>query len=176
MESTDASFCLAILSSANISLPKGFLGEAYDELGNRYIIPQFCLSDPSNLISSELATRSGAKSTDIASSLHPVSSLLSTERKSDGCSRKLGGCIKVTIRFSNNASDVCLSLEEDALLSDILQVPDVSMMLQGKKFLVFYMGRGPLSSALSLSSLLNASSASLDNIVLQIMVRDHSDL
>lgn len=27
----------------------GYLGEAYDELGNRYVIPRYCLSKPTNL-------------------------------------------------------------------------------------------------------------------------------
>jgi hypothetical protein len=39
----------AILSGANITLPTGHLSEAYDELGNRYVIPRYCLSQPTNL-------------------------------------------------------------------------------------------------------------------------------
>lgn len=39
----------AIIDSANIILPKGFLNDCYDELGNRYQIPIYVLAKPSNL-------------------------------------------------------------------------------------------------------------------------------
>lgn len=39
----------AIIDSANIILPKGFLNDCYDELGNRYQIPIYVLAKPINL-------------------------------------------------------------------------------------------------------------------------------
>ena len=39
-----------MVDSANISVPTGLLSEgAYDELGNRYVVPDFCFVDPVNL-------------------------------------------------------------------------------------------------------------------------------
>lgn len=39
----------AIIDSANILLPTGSLSDAYDELGTRYAIPNFCISVPANI-------------------------------------------------------------------------------------------------------------------------------
>jgi hypothetical protein len=41
----------AIIDSANITIPTGNLSDGcYDELGNRYVIPIYCIVDPTNLI------------------------------------------------------------------------------------------------------------------------------
>ncbi len=40
----------AILDGAGVSLPHGSLVECYDELGTRYAIPVYCLSQPINLL------------------------------------------------------------------------------------------------------------------------------
>lgn len=49
---TEADFQMAqaILDGAGISLPNGTLIECYDELGTRYVIPVYCLSQPINLV------------------------------------------------------------------------------------------------------------------------------
>lgn len=39
----------AIIDSANIILPKGFLNDCYDELGNRYQLPIYVLAKPINM-------------------------------------------------------------------------------------------------------------------------------
>jgi len=50
-ENDDRSLAQAIFESANIYCPTGNLTEGcYDELGNFYVIPNYCLADPSNLI------------------------------------------------------------------------------------------------------------------------------
>jgi len=44
----------AIIESAGIKVPTGKLTDGcYDELGNQYVLPNFCLIDPSNMISSD---------------------------------------------------------------------------------------------------------------------------
>ncbi|RHZ63324.1 hypothetical protein Glove_330g12 [Diversispora epigaea] len=49
-ECDDIILAQAILDSANITIPTGNLADScYDELGNRYIIPAYCIVDPSNL-------------------------------------------------------------------------------------------------------------------------------
>lgn len=50
-ESEDDSMAQAIIDGAGIVLPTGVLSDgAYDELGNRYQIPEYCFTDPVNLI------------------------------------------------------------------------------------------------------------------------------
>merc|ERR1711971_698886 len=46
----DQALAQAILDGAGISLPGGSLVECYDELGTRYSIPVYCLSNPLNLV------------------------------------------------------------------------------------------------------------------------------
>lgn len=50
VESNDFTLAQAIVDGANIVLPTGTLLECYDELGNRYQLPIYCLSPPINLI------------------------------------------------------------------------------------------------------------------------------
>ncbi|XP_051537245.1 ubiquitin domain-containing protein 2-like [Myxocyprinus asiaticus] len=57
-ESNDHELAQAIIDGASITLPHGALTECYDELGNRYQLPVYCLSPPVNMIEekSELET------------------------------------------------------------------------------------------------------------------------
>ena len=48
----------AVLDSAGITIPSGDLGQGcYDELGHRFVIPEFVLSDPSNITDDEVERR-----------------------------------------------------------------------------------------------------------------------
>ncbi|KAI1294605.1 Ubiquitin domain-containing protein 2 [Halotydeus destructor] len=49
-EAGDYELAQAIVDGADISLPNGTLLECYDELGNRYQLPIYCISTPINLI------------------------------------------------------------------------------------------------------------------------------
>ncbi|CAL8280238.1 unnamed protein product [Arctogadus glacialis] len=49
-ESGDHMLAQAILDGASITLPHGALTECYDELGNRYQLPVYCLCPPVNMI------------------------------------------------------------------------------------------------------------------------------
>eukprot|EP00794_Sanderia_malayensis_P005431 gene5431-6110_t len=60
-ETDDVSLAQAIVDGANIILPTGSLTDAYDELGNHYVIPVYCVSLPLNLITNE--EQSGVSST-----------------------------------------------------------------------------------------------------------------
>ncbi|KAK5622088.1 Ubiquitin domain-containing protein 1 [Crenichthys baileyi] len=51
LESNDHELAQAIVDGASITLPHGTLTECYDELGNRYQLPVYCLAPPVNLIS-----------------------------------------------------------------------------------------------------------------------------
>lgn len=48
-EANDYQLAQAIIDGACICLPNGSLLESYDELGNRYQLPIYCLSSPINL-------------------------------------------------------------------------------------------------------------------------------
>ncbi|CAJ0630316.1 6128_t:CDS:2 [Entrophospora sp. SA101] len=50
-ESDDIILSQAVIDTANITIPTGNLAEGcYDELGNRYVIPVYCLVDPINIL------------------------------------------------------------------------------------------------------------------------------
>ncbi|MBN3295825.1 UBTD1 protein, partial [Amia calva] len=51
IECNDHELAQAIVDGASITLPHGSLTECYDELGNRYQLPVYCLAPPVNLIS-----------------------------------------------------------------------------------------------------------------------------
>jgi Ubiquitin-binding domain len=45
----------AVLDSAGITIPSGDLGlGCYDELGHRFVVPEFALSEPSNILDDEV--------------------------------------------------------------------------------------------------------------------------
>lgn len=50
VECNDHELAQAIVDGASITLPHGSLMECYDELGNRYQLPAYCLAPPVNLI------------------------------------------------------------------------------------------------------------------------------
>uniref|UniRef100_A0A8C9X4T1 Ubiquitin domain containing 2 n=1 Tax=Sander lucioperca TaxID=283035 RepID=A0A8C9X4T1_SANLU len=59
-ESNDHLLAQAILDGASITLPHGALTECYDELGNRYQLPVYCLSPPVNMIEERSASDAGS--------------------------------------------------------------------------------------------------------------------
>ncbi|XP_041117120.1 ubiquitin domain-containing protein 1-like [Polyodon spathula] len=50
IECNDQELAQAIVDGASITVPHGSLTECYDELGNRYQLPVYCLATPVNLI------------------------------------------------------------------------------------------------------------------------------
>lgn len=52
-ETDDTTLAQAIINGASIALPTGALSDAYDELGNHYVIPIYCISLPTNLIQND---------------------------------------------------------------------------------------------------------------------------
>ncbi|KAL2083098.1 hypothetical protein ACEWY4_020871 [Coilia grayii] len=51
LDSNDHQLAQAIVDGASITLPHGSLADCYDELGNRYQLPAYCLAPPLNLMS-----------------------------------------------------------------------------------------------------------------------------
>eukprot|EP00960_Hanusia_phi_P073237 767964-Hanusia_phi.AAC.4 len=52
-ECEDTETAQAIMAAVNVTLPHGNLSVVYDELGNKYDIPPYCLSEPMNLVKDE---------------------------------------------------------------------------------------------------------------------------
>jgi len=52
-ECGDTDTAQAIMSAVDVTLPQGNLSVVYDELGNKYDIPAYCLSEPSNLVKTD---------------------------------------------------------------------------------------------------------------------------
>ncbi|RWS30716.1 ubiquitin domain-containing protein 2-like protein [Leptotrombidium deliense] len=91
-ESNDYDLAQAILDGALISLPNGTLLDCYDELGNRYQLPIYCLSAPINLIE-------GSDSESPSAESEPVNDA------------KFGGEeISVKFRISSSCNDVKMSV------------------------------------------------------------------
>jgi hypothetical protein len=64
-EATDDGLSNVILDSANITLINGDLSEGcYDSLGNKYVIPKYCITKPTNIIADDFPSnnRFGEKS------------------------------------------------------------------------------------------------------------------
>ena len=61
-ESRDFALAQAIIDGACISLPSGSLLDSYDELGNRYQLPVYCISAPINLIQNQDSLNSSSDS------------------------------------------------------------------------------------------------------------------
>ncbi|KAL3863330.1 hypothetical protein ACJMK2_005091 [Sinanodonta woodiana] len=59
LETGDHSLAQAIIDGASITLPHGTLLESYDELGNRYQLPVYVLSSPTNIIEDQSDSDTG---------------------------------------------------------------------------------------------------------------------
>ncbi|CAG8603187.1 9037_t:CDS:2 [Funneliformis caledonium] len=93
-ESEDLVLSQAIIDSANVTIPTGNLADGcYDELGNKYVIPLYCIVEPTNLIDYNAEGSSEREDLD--------SKLLDEELTE---SEHI-----ITIRLSSNAKDVKLN-------------------------------------------------------------------
>ncbi|RWS07286.1 ubiquitin domain-containing protein 2-like protein [Dinothrombium tinctorium] len=100
-ENNDYDLAQAILDGALISLPNGTLLDCYDELGNRYQLPIYCLSAPINLI------EEGSDSESPSPESEPISE-----------GRFGGEEISVKFRISSSCKDVKMSVfSKETILS-----------------------------------------------------------
>jgi len=95
----DVALAQAILDGAGVSLPGGSLTECYDELGTRYSIPVYCLSNPLNL----------ALDSDRDSPAE-FSEPVPPDSASPGQTQSQGEELKVKVRLSTTGEDVRLVL------------------------------------------------------------------
>lgn len=95
-ECHDYTLAQAIIDGANISLPNGTLTDCYDELGNRYQLPIYCLSAPINMLEQDKGEND--ESTGIASA----------SDGSDGTSNGVETVIR--LRLSTTGKDLKLAV------------------------------------------------------------------
>eukprot|EP00004_Rigifila_ramosa_P015132 TRINITY_DN3504_c0_g1_i1.p1 TRINITY_DN3504_c0_g1~~TRINITY_DN3504_c0_g1_i1.p1 ORF type:complete len:189 (-),score=24.70 TRINITY_DN3504_c0_g1_i1:80-646(-) len=150
-ESTDLELAQAILDSAEISLPTGVLTESYDQLGNRYSLPLFCLSEPTNLIQDSGAGSSGA-----------TSSPANITATSDGTGKQLA----LRVRLSSAPdTDVPVSVGLSSTIRDIKAKISAEKGIPVERMRVICNGR-PLQDAQTVSD------CKLDaKVVIQIFLR-----
>ena len=116
----------AVLDSAGITIPSGDLGlGCYDERGHRFVIPEFVLSEPSNIMDDEvemkprdssstvvmrreLAGPDGLEPVDEADASYTVFFFLISSLTS-----------KVKVRMSTNAKDVGVEFKGEENVMDI---------------------------------------------------------
>jgi len=128
----DLSTAQAVLDSAGISIPTGDLGQGcYDELGHRFVVPDFVLCEPSNISDDDVEAKprdssstaimkhetEGLESVDNAETSYSVKIRMSTTAKDVG----------VNFSGAENVVDVKKRLMEQAGLTG-----DVKLFLFGK--------------------------------------------
>ncbi|RKP06300.1 hypothetical protein THASP1DRAFT_31879 [Thamnocephalis sphaerospora] len=130
----DVATAQVILDSAGVVLPSGRLADgAYDALGGRYVIPNYCLAAPTNVIETSTSTIAGA-AIEVAATevLRDASAMASADAAKGNVTEdaaavsgdatadaKHGRPIKLTIRLSSNA-DVRLDINsEDRLFPQV---------------------------------------------------------
>lgn len=92
-ECEDAETAQAIMSAIDVTLPHGNLSVVYDQLGNKYDIPPYCLSEPVNLVKTDSEVPGGNQGNTSA-----------TEDKSDSDSAPVAppADLRVKLRLSTN--------------------------------------------------------------------------
>eukprot|EP00731_Ephydatia_muelleri_P020630 Em0013g357a len=121
----DYDLAQAILDGANISIPTGQLTEAYDELGNRYVIPPYCLSPP--------VTDAGAPSApseDQPKHTKPPPSAAIVDTP-----------FIFKVRLSTTNEDVSISVPSSATIEDLKMKLCAEKNIQSKKITMLYAGR-----------------------------------
>ena len=101
----------AVLDSAGITIPTGDLGNGcYDELGHRFVIPEFVLSDPSNIQDDEVIAKPRDSSSTAVMKREIESESISEEETMYTVEPRLPVTMsdfgKVKVRMSNTARDI----------------------------------------------------------------------
>ncbi|CAH1766817.1 6842_t:CDS:2 [Entrophospora sp. SA101] len=127
-ESDDIILSQAVIDTANITIPTGNLAEGcYDELGNRYVIPVYCLVDPINILHKD----GGDRGIDDMNS-----KLLSEHTKNNEK--------PIKIRLSNSSNDIIVNINPKLDTIAILKAKlCINQGLDVKKFNVriLFLGR-----------------------------------
>ncbi|XP_065185022.1 ubiquitin domain-containing protein 2-like [Sycon ciliatum] len=125
-----------IVSSAGISLPRGTLADVYDELGNRYRIPNYCLVFPPDSPGRGTSEPSGApQSTDDSGSKPKPSAEAASAPDSPQ-----GDKITLRIRLSS-LKDVKISVRRTDTIATVKQKLGQMEGFDGSKVRIFLTGK-----------------------------------
>ena len=102
----------------------GSLTHAYDELGNHYSIPPYCLSRPTNFVSDTTATDS--TTTDVR-----MNQILS----------KGGNPINVKIRLSNQSKDIKLTISSTDTVINVKKRLEEEYNVKSDKITMLFSGK-----------------------------------
>lgn len=127
-ETDDQSLAQAIVDGASISLPTGSLTDAYDELGNHYVIPIYCISLPSNLIAMNEGDGAGNSTSDASS-------------KENIPEQPSGEDLLIKIRLSTSVKDVKMTVRTGETISSIKKRIQVEHNVPTSKQRCFYAGK-----------------------------------
>lgn len=131
-EEGDYDLAQAILTGANISLPKGnspssikhvlcFTGkltDAYDELGNRYAIPLYCISRPLNMVNED------SVKTDVVQT-----------------NKVLGDPVTLKIRLTTSTKDIKVTVSSTDTVSRVKEVLEKEHNVDGNKITMLFSGK-----------------------------------
>ncbi|KAJ1667614.1 hypothetical protein IW140_002195 [Coemansia sp. RSA 1813] len=125
-ESTDTQLAMAILDSISVTVPTGrFVDGVYDERGVCYKVPQFCVSEPANIIDDG----------DDAQSDKSVAALSGAGTSRDALTQP------VLVRLFSGG-DVRLALASDTTVAQMEQkLSDGGHVPTGARVRFFYLGR-----------------------------------
>ena len=99
----------------------GTLEECYDELGNRYVVPSYCLSRPSNMLTSSAANVS-------SENVAPSTALLHEEKINVKLRLSTGKDIKLSVHPSTSMAEVKKMLQS----SEGFDVNRTKILFSGK--------------------------------------------
>ncbi|KAJ3386804.1 Ubiquitin domain-containing protein 2 [Lobulomyces angularis] len=127
----------AIIDASNIICPSGNLVDGcYDEFGNHYVIPQFCISEPTNLAKDRSGLEERKREETLVHSTAALTILNPTAKKGvdDNDSNNLiTGCVPITARLSTG-KDLKITVDPDNnILSIRKQLLDNSEFKDNKK-------------------------------------------
>ncbi|CAG8454109.1 197_t:CDS:2 [Cetraspora pellucida] len=128
-ESNDLEYAQLILNAAKITIPTGNLVDGcYDELGNRYVIPAYCLVDPTNLIR------------DVEEGTSEHGDEMNPDLLLDQSSTEQ---LPIIIRLSSSAEDVQINVNPKIDTIDTLRIKLCeNQKIDSKKFIIrfFFLG------------------------------------
>lgn len=117
---------------------------AYDDLGIRYIVPNYCLSDPTNLLpdsESKLPSTSSGAETETETESDSNGLQISKKKKKKGKQPlNMGGRKKVRVRLSEGG-DCVVRFEEGERVGGLLEKVRVVAGLGGRRVRLVYLGK-----------------------------------
>lgn len=128
----DLSTAQAVLDSAGITIPTGDLGQGcYDERGHRFVVPEFVLSEPSNIMDDEVELKP-RDSSSTAVMKHEIEALQSIDEEDESYTVKFrmsttSKDIGVNFKGNENVVDV-----KKRLMQQVGLTGDVKLFLFGK--------------------------------------------